>query len=409
MKKTGNENLRSRVLAYILRHDKKSPIKHGGWISVDYLISEKEFSFEELVNIVLSDGKMRFEFNDDHTHIRALYGHSVSVDLGLECKVPPARLYHGTSTKASVDILDSGLLPISRNYVHLSDDKQQAIEIGQRHGDPLVACINTVEMINAGYHFYNPVNHTWLVSKVPSQYFRIEWQPLDPFDKEHFVKWEDEFVQVVCPEELSNRFHNIQVKFKLTTFRNGIVSFNLGDWMNSSFYIIIDDGSILPDTYEYLRNFRKHVHGIMILSKRQIEGFPNIVWDNIDNLSVMLCSVLSMVSCSGPAPFDFRDIETMLLEHSREIFIEYVEFSFDSDCNKVKELFSRLQFLSIGLSHCVIQIQIPPCSNHNHVSSDIVRLVSNEVSNICTDCRTLLGIVYNPLIQGDCRLSIYYH
>lgn len=90
--KTGNENHRSRVLAYILRHDKKSPIKHGGWISVDYLISEKEFSYEELVNIVLSDEKMRFEFNDDHTLIRALYGHSVPVDLGLMCKVPPSAI-----------------------------------------------------------------------------------------------------------------------------------------------------------------------------------------------------------------------------------------------------------------------------------------------------------------------------
>lgn len=42
--KSVNKNHRSRVLAYILRHDKKTPIKQGGWLSVDYLISEKEFS-----------------------------------------------------------------------------------------------------------------------------------------------------------------------------------------------------------------------------------------------------------------------------------------------------------------------------------------------------------------------------
>lgn len=407
--KSVNKIYRSRFLAYILRHDKKSPIEQGGWLSVDYLISGKEFSYEEIANIVLNDEKMRFEFNDDYTSIRALYGHSVPVDLGLKCKVPPAQLYHGTSTKASIDILESGILPMSRNFVHLSDDKDIAIEVGRRHGDPLIACINTVEMINAGYHFYNPVAHTWLVSKVPSQYFKIECPLLDPFDKESFDKWRNELVQVVCPEDLSNRFQNIQMKFKLTTFRNGIMSFNLGDWVNSDFYIVIDDGSITPEVYEYLRDFRKHVREILLFSQRHIEGFPNIVWDNINNLSVMLCSVLSMVSCCGPAPFDFRDIETMLLKHNREISIEYVGVSAASDCRNVKELFSRLQSLSIGLSHCVIQIQAPLCFDHSHILYEIMQLASEEVSDICTDCNTLLGVVINPQIKNKYHISIYYH
>ena len=179
---------------------------------------------------------MRLEFNDDHTLIRALYGHSVPVDLGLKCKVPPVQLYHGTSTKASIDILEYGILPMSRNFVHLTDDKDIAIEVGRHHGDPLIACVNTIEMIYAGYHFYTPVVHIWLVSKVPSQYFKIEWPPLDPFDKENFDKWKNEFTQVVCARKLSNRFQDIQLDFKLTTFNNGIMSFNLGDWMNSGFW-----------------------------------------------------------------------------------------------------------------------------------------------------------------------------
>lgn len=168
-----NNSYRSRVLAYILRHDNKSPIKQGGWLSVDYLISVKEFSYEEIVNIVLNDEKMRFELNEDHTLIRALYGHSVPVDLGLKCKVPPEQLYHGTSADVSAKILELGLLPMSRNFVHLCDDEHLAIEVGRRHGDPLLVYINAAEMVAAGYHFYNPVGHTWLVSKVPSQDFNI--------------------------------------------------------------------------------------------------------------------------------------------------------------------------------------------------------------------------------------------
>lgn len=101
-----NKSYRSRVLAYILRHDKKSPIKQEGWLSIVYIISEKAFSYEEIVNIVFNDEKMRFEFNDGYTFFRALYGHSVPMDLGLECKVPPVQLYHGTSADASARILE---------------------------------------------------------------------------------------------------------------------------------------------------------------------------------------------------------------------------------------------------------------------------------------------------------------
>lgn len=312
--KTEKKNHSSRVLAYILRHDMKSPIKPGGWLAVDYLISQKGFSYEELVHIVCNDEKMRFEFNDGHTLIRALYGHSLPVDLGIECKVPPKLLYHGTSTNAPVDILDSGLLPMSRNFVHLSDDEHLAIEVGRRHGVPLIVDINTVGMVDAGYHFYNPVGHTWLVSKVPSQYLSIESPSSCTFDEENLEKRRNESVQVVFPEGLSERFKDIQSDFKLVTFRNGIISFSLGDWLNSGFYIVIDDGSIIQDAYESLRAFRKHVHGILVLCQKPIDGLPYIVWDNIAELSVMIDSVLSMVSGGGRQPSDFRDIETMLIQ-----------------------------------------------------------------------------------------------
>lgn len=407
--KTSNDNLRSRTLAYILRHDKKSPIKHGGWLSVDYLISEKEFSYEEIVNIVLSDEKMRFEFNDDLTLIRALYGHSVPVDLGLECKVPPEQLYHGTSTNASVDILDSGLQPMSRNFVHLTDDIKNAIEVGQRHGDPLVVCINTVEMIDDGYHFYNPIGHTWLVSKVPSKYLRIEKHSSVTFDEENFDEYKNEFIQVVCPEELSKNLPDIQLDFKPATFSNGILSFDLGDWMNSGFYIIIDDGSITHNTYEYLLNFRKHVHGILVLSQKPIEGLPYIIWNNVAELTVIIESLLSLVSGGGRLPFDFRDIETMLLQHNSEISLKYVEFYADTDIRVVKDFLNQLNLLSDGTNDIVIQIQTSPSLDHDHKLKEIIQLVSNVVSDIITDSRALLGLVNNPQLQNNYRISIFYH
>lgn len=407
MMNTSNDHLRSRTLAYILRHDKKSPIKQGGWLSVDYLISEKEFSYEEIVNIVLNDEKMRFEFNDDHTLVRALYGHSVPVDLGLECKVPSVQLYHGTSTNASVDILDSGLQPMSRNFVHLTDDIKNAIDVGQRHGDPLVVCINTVEMIDAGYHFYNPVGHTWLVSEVPSQHFCIEKHSSVTFDEGNFDEYKNEFIQVVCPDELSENLPNTQLSFKPATFSNGILSFDLGDWINSGFYIIIDDGSITHDTYEYLRAFRKHVHGILALSQKPIEGLPYIIWNNVAELTVIIDSLLSLVSGGGRLPFDFKDIETMLLRHDSEISLKQVEFFVDSNRSVVQDLFRRLEPTSIGLSNCLIQIQTPSYVDNNLY--ELVQLVNEGVSLISTNCCVSWGIVNNPQLKSNYRIAVYYY
>lgn len=168
------KNKRSCKLAYILRHDKNTPLEEGGWLPVDYLIAKENYSLEELRNIVSSDEKCRFELDEENLRVRALYGHSLPVDLKLECKTPPAKLYHGTSKGALNLILDKGLLPMSRIYVHLSDNTDLAEIIGERHGEPIVLKIDAQKMIIDGYNFYNPVNRLWLVSNVPAQYLALE-------------------------------------------------------------------------------------------------------------------------------------------------------------------------------------------------------------------------------------------
>ena len=47
----------------------------------------------------------------------------------------------------------------------------------------------------------------------------------------------------------------------------------------------------------------------------------------------------------GRLPFDFRDIEIMLLQHNSEISLRHVELYADSDIRIVKELFSKLDFI----------------------------------------------------------------
>lgn len=50
---------------------------------------------EALEEIVRTDNKQRYSFNDDKTLIRANQGHSIPVDVELEEKEPPKILYHG--------------------------------------------------------------------------------------------------------------------------------------------------------------------------------------------------------------------------------------------------------------------------------------------------------------------------
>jgi putative RNA 2'-phosphotransferase len=52
--------------------------------------------------------------------------------------VPPDILYHGTGEKYVSSIDKEGLLPKSRLYVHLSKDEETAVNVGKRHGKPVI-------------------------------------------------------------------------------------------------------------------------------------------------------------------------------------------------------------------------------------------------------------------------------
>ena len=87
----------------ILRHKPEAigiTLDEHGWANVDELVAgiakNQPFSMEMLEEIVASDEKQRYSFNEDRSLIRANQGHSVPVDVELEEKCPPALLYHGT-------------------------------------------------------------------------------------------------------------------------------------------------------------------------------------------------------------------------------------------------------------------------------------------------------------------------
>ena len=167
----------SKFISLILRHKPETigiTLDEHGWANVDELIEginkTHPFTMVELEEIVRTDDKQRYSFNDDKTLIRANQGHSIPVDVELEEVYPPEYLYHGTGEKYVSSIDAQGLIPKSRLYVHLSSDKDTAHKVGQRHGKPVIYTVDSGEMNKDGYKFFLSVNGVWLTKEVPLRY-----------------------------------------------------------------------------------------------------------------------------------------------------------------------------------------------------------------------------------------------
>ena len=163
----------SKFISLILRHKPETigiKLDEHGWADVEDLLKGIDIDCSTLEQIVKEDEKGRYSFSDDKTKIRANQGHSINVDVELEEKIPPNVLYHGTAEKYLDNINLEGLKPMSRLYVHLTEDLEIAKKTGQRHGKLVIFEIDAKRMIDDGIKFYLSVNNVWLVRTVPPKY-----------------------------------------------------------------------------------------------------------------------------------------------------------------------------------------------------------------------------------------------
>lgn len=162
-------------MSLVLRHRPESiglTLTPEGWANVSELIARMQekgtaIDFATIQTIVDTNDKKRFAFNEDKTMIRASQGHSIDVDLGLEEKLPPDTLYHGTAARLADKILREGLQKQQRHHVHLSTDTGTAKAVGSRHGQPIVFAVDAKAMAAAGLKFYVSDNGVWLTGEVP--------------------------------------------------------------------------------------------------------------------------------------------------------------------------------------------------------------------------------------------------
>ncbi len=171
----------SKFISLILRHNPQVigiSLDEHGWADVKELIDGinrtegHSLNMDTLDEIVRTDEKQRYSFNEDHSLIRANQGHSIPVDVELEEKIPPDILWHGTGQKyvSSIDV--QGLIPKSRLYVHLSSDMETARKVGSRHGRPVIYQVECRKMTEDGYRFFLSANRVWLTKEVPVEYLK---------------------------------------------------------------------------------------------------------------------------------------------------------------------------------------------------------------------------------------------
>jgi putative RNA 2'-phosphotransferase len=188
MNKVRNENginfrRLSKAVSHALRHDPEAyglKLDQEGWVSItallDGLQSRSPFwaarlHLGHLISMV--EGAQRSRHEIRLGKIRALYGHSASGKMELAASCPPDVLFHGTLRDRAAAIICDGLKPMSRHYVHLTDDREYAAHC--RRGRLVVfTVLASAANMRGGIQFYRSGKSVWLANAVPPEFIMAE-------------------------------------------------------------------------------------------------------------------------------------------------------------------------------------------------------------------------------------------
>ena len=173
----------SKEVSYALRHapwEYELEMDEEGWVDIEQLLNAlnikdkfKNITQNDLVTMIDKSDKKRHEIKNNK--IRAFYGHSIPMRIVKTKQIPPDKLYHGTTKRFLESIKTNGLLPMSRQYVHLSADIDTATKVGLRRDDsPCILEIDAKRAYDDGVAFYHGNEKVWLADSIPACYIRIE-------------------------------------------------------------------------------------------------------------------------------------------------------------------------------------------------------------------------------------------
>jgi len=167
----------SKYVSFLLRHNPEDLEMDGdGFVDLDELVSKVKRRYPTvdrnlLIKMVDESERKRFEIMENK--IRALYGHTVPVHIHFKEDKQIMWLYHGTTPQASKEILEKGLKPMRRRWVHLSPTDEIAREVGKRRTkSPVVLVIDASEARSSGIKYFRATDKVYVCKHVPAKYIK---------------------------------------------------------------------------------------------------------------------------------------------------------------------------------------------------------------------------------------------
>jgi len=172
----------SRMLSGILRHFPykfRVNIDPMGWADIYDIVNgikrrHRRFWWlrrHHIEAIALTDPKGRFQVDLEKKKIRATYGHTIPVDLSdLPTDDIPEILYYPVSREEADILLESGLKPTDRRWVHLSFSYEDAYIAGRhRMDDVVVLAVKTKCCEDKGIKIHRAAKTIFITTEVPPE------------------------------------------------------------------------------------------------------------------------------------------------------------------------------------------------------------------------------------------------
>ena len=176
-------NRLGRTVAFALRHEPwvfELELDEEGWVEVDVLVQVlreerrafRSLTVDDLYKMIDVADKKRYEIKDGR--IRALYGHSSANSIKKTPAEPLLILLHGTNAGVLDVIMKHGLKPMSRQFVHMSLDRETAVKVAKRRSESIVVLeIAARRAYDDGVIFYHGNEQVWLADAVPAAYITL--------------------------------------------------------------------------------------------------------------------------------------------------------------------------------------------------------------------------------------------
>ncbi|MGC9138140.1 MAG: RNA 2'-phosphotransferase [Thermoplasmata archaeon] len=175
----------SKIITGILRHFPEKfnvSLDEHGWAKISDIslgIRNKERKFRWLKDyhveyFIITDPKGRFQMDPEKKSVRAVYGHSIDVDLSdLPRDGIPPKLYYSIDKEEEEFINEIGIRAGERRWVHLSKTYEEAYIAGlHKTDDPVVLEINTEEAMKDGIEFYRATKTIYITKEIPPKYIK---------------------------------------------------------------------------------------------------------------------------------------------------------------------------------------------------------------------------------------------